>query len=74
VDPAAEPEDLHQVLHRRWLGRGVNLGAFTLLLALDVNKYLARRSHRLSIVWNFFLNNYWTFRWRKNHTGSASAP
>ncbi len=27
----------------------VNLGTFTMLL---------------SIVWNFFLNNYWTFRWR----------
>jgi len=41
----------------------VNLSFFTLLLRLGVNKYLASPiAIELSILWNFFLNNYWTFR------------
>jgi dolichol-phosphate mannosyltransferase len=44
----------------------VNLGFFTLFLAAGVNKYVASPcAIELSIVWNFLLNNYWTFRWRK---------
>ncbi len=44
----------------------VNLGSFTLLLALGMNKYLASPvAIELSIIWNFLLNNYWTFRWRR---------
>ena len=44
----------------------VNLAAFTALLALGVNKYLASPiAIELSIVWNFLLNNFWTFRWRR---------
>jgi dolichol-phosphate mannosyltransferase len=32
-----------------------------------MNKYLASPiAIEVSIVWNFFLNNYWTFRWRKS--------
>ncbi|HEY6044606.1 MAG TPA: glycosyltransferase family 2 protein [Nitrosospira sp.] len=45
----------------------VNLGVFKLLLAADVNKYLASPiSIEASIITNFLLNNYWTFRWRKS--------
>ena len=44
----------------------VNLGVFTLLLMAGVNKFLASPvAIEISIIWNFFLNNYWTFRWRK---------
>lgn len=44
----------------------INLGAFTLLLDLGVNKYISSPlAIEFSIVWNFLLNNYWTFRWRK---------
>ena len=44
----------------------VNLGLFTLLLVLEVNKFIASPiAIELSIIWNFLLNNYWTFRRRK---------
>ena len=44
----------------------VNLGFFTLFLELEINKYIASPiAIELSIIWNFLLNNYWTFRWRK---------
>jgi len=44
----------------------VNLGFFTLFLAVGVDKYVASPcAIELSIVWNFLLHNYWTFRWRK---------
>jgi len=44
----------------------VNLGIFTLLLQADVNKYVASPiSIEVSIITNFLLNNYWTFRSRK---------
>lgn len=44
----------------------VNLGFFTLLLAGGVNKFVASPiAIELSIVSNFLLNNYWTFRRRK---------
>ena len=44
----------------------VNLGSFTTLLAAGLNKFVASpMAIELSIVWNFLLNNYWTFRWRK---------
>jgi len=44
----------------------VNLGFFTLFLAAGVNKYVASPcAIELSIVWNFLLNNYWTFRQRQ---------
>ena len=49
----------------------VNLGFFTLFLMLEINKYIASPiAIELSIIWNFLLNNYWTFRWRK--TGSRT--
>ena len=45
----------------------VNLGVFTLLLQANVNKYIASPiSIEVSIITNFLLNNYWTFRWRKS--------
>jgi len=48
----------------------VNLGAFTLLLHFGINKYVASPiAIELSIVSNFLLNNYWTFRWRKVEHG-----
>lgn len=44
----------------------VNLGIFTLLLQANVNKYVASPiSIEVSIITNFLLNNYWTFRSRK---------
>lgn len=47
----------------------VNLGIFTLLLLAGMNKYIASPiAIELSIIWNFLLNNYWTFRWRKTST------
>jgi dolichol-phosphate mannosyltransferase len=47
-------------------GVAVNLGFFTLFLWAGMNKYLASPiAIELSIITNFLLNNYWTFRWRK---------
>lgn len=44
----------------------VNLGFFTMFLAMGMNKYIASPiAIELSIVSNFLWNNYWTFRWRK---------
>ncbi len=44
----------------------VNLGFFALFLSTGMNKYLASPiAIEVSIVWNFLLNNYWTFRRRK---------
>ncbi len=43
----------------------VNLGFFTLFLAMGMNKYVASPiAIEISIISNFLLNNYWTFRWR----------
>ena len=48
------------------MGVVVNLGSFTLLLAMGMNKFLASPlAIEVSIVSNFLFNNYWTFRWRK---------
>jgi dolichol-phosphate mannosyltransferase len=45
----------------------VNLGVFTWLLASGMNKFLASPiAIEASIVSNFVLNNYWTFRERKS--------
>ena len=50
----------------------VNVGCFTVLLALGLNKYLASPiAIELSILWNFLCNNYWTFRGRDS---TASTP
>jgi dolichol-phosphate mannosyltransferase len=44
----------------------VNLGVFTLLMMMGLNRYIASPlAIEVSIIWNFLLNNYWTFRWRK---------
>ena len=44
----------------------VNLGVFTWLLGLGMNRFLASPiAIEASIVSNFLLNNYWTFRERK---------
>lgn len=46
-------------------GVAVNLGAFSALLGFGLHKYLASAvAIEASIVWNFLLNNYWTFRHR----------
>jgi Predicted membrane protein len=48
----------------------VNLGIFTLLLRLGMNKYVASPiAIEASIISNFLLNNYWTFRWRNTRDG-----
>jgi len=45
----------------------VNLGFFTLLLSMGMNKFLASPiAIEISIIFNFLFNNYWTFRWRKS--------
>jgi dolichol-phosphate mannosyltransferase len=46
-------------------GVAVNLGVFSLLLHVGTNKFIASPlAVELSIVSNFLLNNWWTFRWR----------
>jgi dolichol-phosphate mannosyltransferase len=48
----------------------VNLGVFSLLLQNGVNKYLASPiAIEVSIISNYLLNNYWTFRQRKLKAG-----
>src|ERR1700733_10161103 len=43
----------------------INLAAFSGLLALNANPYLASPlAVEVSILWNFLLNNAWTFRYR----------
>jgi dolichol-phosphate mannosyltransferase len=47
-------------------GTVVNLGAFTAAFHTGLNKYVASAvAIEVSIIWNFFLNNYWTFRERR---------
>jgi dolichol-phosphate mannosyltransferase len=47
-------------------GTLVNLGVFAAALHAGLNKYLASPlAVEISIIWNFFLNNYWTFRERR---------
>ena len=44
----------------------VNLGCFQLLLSGGADAYLSSAvAIEISIIWNFFLNNYWTFRDRQ---------
>jgi dolichol-phosphate mannosyltransferase len=44
------------------VGVVVNLGSFTMLMNLGLNKYLASPlAIEISIIANFLLNNYWTF-------------
>src|SRR5262249_29752191 len=51
----------------------VNLGVFTALLFLGVNKFVASPiAIQCSIITNFLGNNYWTFRWR-NLAGGVHA-
>jgi dolichol-phosphate mannosyltransferase len=48
-------------------GTLVNLGVFTGVLHTGLNKYVASAlAVEISIVWNFFLNNYWTFKDRRS--------
>ena len=47
----------------------INLGIFSALLALGINKYVASPiAIQCSIISNFLGNNYWTFR-RRNLVG-----
>lgn len=47
----------------------VNLGCFQALLGLGVNPYVSSvLAIEGSIIWNFFLNNFWTFRHRQINT------
>jgi dolichol-phosphate mannosyltransferase len=53
-------------------GTVVNLGAFSLLLHAGMNKFGASPlAIEVSIVWNFLLNNYWTFRHRETRDRAA---
>jgi dolichol-phosphate mannosyltransferase len=48
----------------------VNLATFTLLLWAGVNKFIASPvAIEVSIISNFCLNNFWTFRWRETADG-----
>lgn len=48
-------------------GVGVNLAIFSLLLHWGVTKYVSSPvAIEVSIIWNFMLNNYWTFGHRRN--------
>jgi len=43
----------------------INLGCFTLLLWIGLNKYIASPlAIEISILWNFLFNDRWTFRWQ----------
>jgi dolichol-phosphate mannosyltransferase len=45
----------------------VNLAVFSALLSFGMNKYLASPiAIEVSIITNFLINNYWTFRWRQS--------
>ena len=47
-------------------GTVVNLGVFSAALHADLNKYVASPlAIEVSIIWNFLLNNYWTFKERR---------
>src|SRR3569833_2654340 len=47
-------------------GTVVNLGVFSAALHAYLNKYIASPlAVEVSIVWNFLLNNYWTFKERR---------
>lgn len=50
------------------MGVVVNLGAFTLLLIFGVNRFMASpMAIEISIINNFLLNNFWTFRERDSN-------
>src|SRR6201985_2656725 len=47
-------------------GTIVNLGMFSVALHANLNKYVASPlAIGVSIIWNFVLNNYWTFKERR---------
>jgi dolichol-phosphate mannosyltransferase len=47
-------------------GTVVNLGVFSAALHASLNKYIASPvAVEVSIIWNFLLNNYWTFKERR---------
>jgi dolichol-phosphate mannosyltransferase len=47
-------------------GTIVNLGVFSAALHANLNKYIASPlAVEISIIWNFLLNNYWTFKDRR---------
>jgi dolichol-phosphate mannosyltransferase len=53
-------------------GTLVNLGVFSLLLNTGMNKFVASPlAIEISIVWNFLLNNYWTFKDRTTRDRAA---
>jgi dolichol-phosphate mannosyltransferase len=52
------------------IGVFVNLGSFTVLLHLGMNKFLASPiAIEISIISNFILNNMWTFSGRNKEEG-----
>ena len=53
-------------------GTIVNLGAFSVLLHSGLNKFIASPlAIEISIVWNFLINNYWTFKDRRTRDRAA---
>ncbi|HEV2441136.1 MAG TPA: glycosyltransferase family 2 protein [Steroidobacteraceae bacterium] len=53
-------------------GTVVNLALFTVLLDFDMNKFVASPlAIEASILWNFLLNNVWTFRHRRTRASSS---
>jgi dolichol-phosphate mannosyltransferase len=52
-------------------GTLVNIGVFTVALHANLNKFVASPlAIEVSIIWNFLLNNYWTFKERKTRDGT----
>jgi dolichol-phosphate mannosyltransferase len=50
-------------------GVAVNLAAFTVLMHMGLNKYIASPiAIQISIVTNFLFNNFWTFAHRETDT------
>jgi dolichol-phosphate mannosyltransferase len=48
----------------------INIGTFSLLLHYGINKFIASPiAIEVSIITNFLLNNFWTFRWRHLQSG-----
>jgi dolichol-phosphate mannosyltransferase len=54
----------------RFFGVIINIGTFSLLLYMGINKFIASPvAIEVAILFNFLINNFWTFRWRKTNSG-----
>ena len=52
------------------IGIAINIGTFSILLLIGMSKFLSSPiAIEVSIICNFLLNNFWTFRWRTTKDG-----